>query len=159
MSNGRIGFMRILVSTVIALLLTIAPLPHVLSVARPDWVLLLVIYWSLNAPMVAGLSYAWLCGLLVDALVGTLIGEHALALVLVAALAHRFQLRIRIFPILHQAVTVLMLVMVYHFLLFWIDGVVGNSFNSWLRIVPILVGGALWPVLVAVLDTANRRLN
>ena len=157
--NGRIGFLRILLTSAIALLLTIVPLPQLLNFGRPDWLLLLVIYWSLNAPMLAGLTYAWICGLILDALIGTLIGQHALAFVIVAATAQHFQLRIRVFPVLHQAFVVLMLASLYHFLLFWIDGIVGTAVASWIRWLPALVGALLWPVIVAVLDTSNRRIR
>lgn len=157
--SGRIGFLRVLITSAIALLLTIVPLPQLLNFGRPDWLLLLVIYWSLNAPMLAGLTYAWICGLILDALIGTLIGQHALAFVLVAAMAQHFQLRIRVFPVLHQAFVVLMLVSLYHFLLFWIDGIVGTTVASWIRWLPAIVGAVLWPVLVAVLDTSNRRMR
>lgn len=155
--SGRISFLRVLITSAIALLLTIVPLPQLLNFGRPDWLLLLVIYWSLNAPMLAGLTYAWICGLIIDALIGTLVGQHALAYVLVAAAAQHFQLRIRVFPVLHQAIVVLMLVSLYHFILFWIEGIVGTAVASWIRWLPALVGALLWPVLVAVLDTSNRR--
>jgi rod shape-determining protein MreD len=157
--SSRISFLQILLTTAIALLLTIVPLPQLLNFGRPDWLLLLVIYWSLNAPFVAGLTYAWICGLIIDALIGTLIGQHALAYVLVATLAQHFQLRIRVFPVLHQAFAVLLLVMVYHFMLFWIDGIVGTAIASWIRWLPALIGALLWPLIVAMLDTSSRRLR
>lgn len=157
MSNGRISFLRILLTSAIALLLTIVPLPQWLGYGRPDWLLLMVIYWSLNAPMMAGLFYAWVCGLILDALVGALLGQHALAFVITAAVAQHFQLRIRVFPLLHQATMVLLMVALYHFILFWTDGIVGTAVASWLRWLPALIGALLWPVLVAVLDTSNRR--
>jgi cell shape-determining protein MreD len=47
----------------------------------------------------------------------------------------------------------------YHFLLFWIDGIVGPAVASWIRWLPALVGAFLWPVMVAVLDTSNRRIR
>jgi rod shape-determining protein MreD len=157
--SSRTGFLQILLSTAIALLLTIVPLPTMLELARPDWLLLLVIYWSLNAPFVAGLTYAWICGLIIDALIGTSIGQHALAYVLVATLAQHFQFRIRVFPVLHQAIVVLLLLLVYHFMLFWIDGIVGTAIFSWLRWLPALIGALIWPPLVAVLDTGNRSIR
>ncbi len=157
--SSRSGFMHILLSTAIALLLTIVPMPHMLNMGRPDWLLLIVIYWSLNAAMVTGLTYAWCCGLLLDALVGTLIGQHALAFVLIATLAQHFQFRIRVFPVLHQAIIVLLLIVVYKFMLFWIDGIVGTAFSSWLRWVPAMIGALFWPVIVAVLDTSTRNIR
>lgn len=157
--SSRVGILRVLVTSAIALMLTIVPLPQLLNFGRPDWLLLLVIYWSLNAPILGGLTYAWICGLILDVLIGTLIGQHALAFVVVATAAQHFQLRIRVFPVLHQAIVVLMLVALYHFLLFWIDGIVGTAIASWIRWLPALIGALLWPVLVAVVDTSNRRIR
>ncbi len=157
--SGRIGFFRVFFTSAIALLLTIVPLPQLLNFGRPDWLLLLVIYWSLNAPMLAGLTYAWCCGLIIDALIGPLFGQHALAYVIVATTAQHFQLRIRVFPVLHQSAAVFLMVALYHFLLFWIDGIVGTAIASWIRWLPALIGALLWPVLVAVLDTSNRRIR
>jgi rod shape-determining protein MreD len=159
MSNGRVGILRIIITSAIALLLTIVPLPQLLNFGRPDWLLLIVIYWSLNAPQIAGLTYAWICGLIIDALIGTLIGQHALAYAITAAIAQHFALRIRVFPVLHQAIVVLLIVSIYHFLLFWIDGIVGTAIASWIRWLPALVGALLWPILVAVIDTSNRRMR
>lgn len=156
MSQDRIGLSQILLTSVVALLLTIAPLPQALNAARPDWMLLLIIYWALNAPWLAGLTYAWCCGLLMDALVGNLLGEHALAFVLIATITHRFQLRMRIFPVLHQAVMVMLLVLLYHWLLYVISGMAGDHVSSWWRWLPVLISAILWPVIVSVLDTVNR---
>lgn len=159
MSTNRIGFMRIMITTVLALVLTIVPLPMVIAQGRPDWLLLLVIYWCLTAPGLAGLVYAWFCGLLIDALLGTLIGQHALAFVLVGFITLRLQLRMRIFPVWQQAFTVLLLLGIYHFLVFWIDGIIGSPVLSWQRWLPVAVGGVLWPIMVAIMDTTNRRLG
>lgn len=159
MSSRRTSLLYVLFTVLITLVLTIVPLPQTLNYGRPDWLLLVVIYWSLNTPMLAGLTFAWLCGLALDVLIGSLIGQHALAFVLVATITHRLQLRMRIFPVLHQAATVLMLLVVYEFLIFWIDGIIGNANASWLRWLPALTSAVLWPVLVAVLDTANRRMR
>jgi len=157
--SSRISFLRVLFTSAVALLLTIVPLPQMLNFGRPDWLLLVVIYWALNAPMLAGLTYAWICGLILDALIGTLIGQHALAFVMVSAVAQHFQLRIRVFPLLYQAWAVLLMLSLYHFLLFWIDGIVGTAVASWIRWLPALIGALLWPVMVAVLDTSNRRIR
>jgi rod shape-determining protein MreD len=156
-SDGRIGRLRITATAIMALIAAVAPLPDALDAARPDLLLLLVIYWALSAPRVAGLLFAWTCGLAIDLLKGTSLGQHALAFALVAFLTHKFQLRMRIFPIWQQSVTVLMLLAVYQFLIFWIDGIIGQPVTTWMRWLPVFTGALLWPLLVAVLDTWNRR--
>jgi rod shape-determining protein MreD len=156
-SDGRIGSLRVTISVALALIFAIVQLPDAIEPARPELLLLLVIYWSLSAPRLAGLTFAWLCGLAVDLLAGPILGQHAIAFLLVAFLTHKFQLRMRIFPIWHQTLTVFMLLALYEFLVFWIDGIIGPAITSWMRWLPVFTSALLWPVLVAVLDTLNRR--
>src|ERR1700704_3821675 len=95
--EGQLSGWRVLFSAVVGLGLAIVPLPHFLAVARPDWLLIFVIYWSLTSPRVAGLAFAWLCGFAIDVLHGIVLGQHALAFLIVGYLTHRVQLRMRIF--------------------------------------------------------------
>lgn len=155
-SDVSAGRLRMLITVVIGFIATIIPLPKSLEPARPDLLLLLVIYWSLSAPRIAGLTFAWLCGLGLDVMVGPLLGQHAIAFLLVAFLTHKFQLRMRIFPILHQTFTVFALLALYEFIVFWIDGIIGPGITTWKRWIPVLTGALLWPILVGLLDTWNR---
>lgn len=154
---GSIGHLRITGTVIIGLIFAIVEFPDAIVAARPNLLLLLVIYWSLSAPRIAGLMFAWLCGLAIDVLTGVLLGQHALAFLLVAFLTHKFQLRIRIFPIWHQTLTVFSLLTLYEFLIFWIDGVIGQPVTTWARWLPVFTSALLWPVLVAVLDSWNRH--
>ena len=156
-SDGRISRLRVTATVVIALILAVLPLPQWLNIARPYLLLLLVIYWSLSAPRIAGLLFAWLCGLAIDVLKGTTLGQHALAFLLVSFLTHKFQLRMRIFPLSQQTVTVLLLLLLYEFVMFWTDGIIGYPVTIWTRWIPVLTSALLWPVVVAILDTWNRR--
>lgn len=153
----RSSGLRVAGTVLIALIFAILPLPDAIEPGKPYLLLLFVIYWALSAPRVAGLMFAWFCGLAIDLLKGPLLGQHAAAFLLVAFLTHKFQLRMRIFPIYHQTLTVFMLLALYEFLLFWIDGIIGQPVTTWLRWLPVLTSTLLWPVLVAMLDTWNRR--
>lgn len=156
-SDVRVGRLRIFATVIVALIFAVLPVPHWLDVSRPYLLLLLVIYWSLSAPRIAGLLFAWLCGLTIDLLKGTTLGQHALGFLLVAFLAHKFQLRMRIFPIYHQTLTVFMLLALYEFLVFWTDGIIGHPVTTWTRWLPVLTSSLLWPVVVSLMDTWNRR--
>ncbi len=155
--SGRAGYLQVMTTTLVMLMLTIVPLPHWLNSGRPDWLVLLVIYWALNAPMVAGQTYAFFCGLIFDALAGQLIGQHALTFALISTVTQHFQLRLRVFPLLQQASAIFLLLLLYHAIIYWIDGIIGTPVSSWWRWLPAVSGTVLWPVLVAVLDTSNRQ--
>ena len=157
MHESRGGLGRVLATALLALILTVVPLPNAINWLRPDWLLIMVIYWSLVSPRIAGLMFAWLCGLLIDVTTGTVLGEHALAFLMVGYLTHRLQLQMRIFPIWQQAFSVLVLLGLYQFLLFWIDGITGQAVTTWQRWMPAVIGAALWPIVIAVMDTLNRR--
>ncbi|HKU13722.1 MAG TPA: rod shape-determining protein MreD [Steroidobacteraceae bacterium] len=156
-SEARISRLRVTVTVVIALILAVLPAPHWLDIARPYLLLLLVIYWSLSAPRIAGLLFAWLCGLAIDLLKGTTLGQHALAYLLVSFVTHKIQLRMRVFPISQQTLTVFMLLALYEFVVFWTDGIIGYPVTTWQRWIPVVSSAVLWPVVVAILDTWNRR--
>jgi rod shape-determining protein MreD len=157
MNDGQAGSGRIAVSAIVGLLLAIVPLPRWLEILRPDFLLLFVVYWSLTAPRIAGLTFAWICGFGIDLLHGVVLGQHALMFLVVGALTHHFQLRLRIFPVWQQATAVLLLMLVYQFGVFWIDGIIGQPVTTWHRWLPVITGALLWPTLVAALDTWNRR--
>ena len=157
MSDGRISRLRVTGTVLLALIFAVLPLPQPLDAARPDLLLLLVIYWGLSAPRIAGLFFAWVCGLAIDVLKGIILGQHALAFLVVAYLTHKFQLRIRIFPLSQQTMTVFAFLAIYQFIVFWLDGIIGQPVTTWMRWLPVISGAILWPILVAVLDTWNRR--
>ncbi len=157
MSEGRISRLRVTATVIIALILAVLPLPRWLDIARPYLLLLLVIYWSLSAPRIAGLLFAWLCGLAIDVLKGTTLGQHALAFLVVSFLTHKFQLRMRIFPLSQQTLTVFLLLLLYEFVVFRTDGIIGYPVTTWKRWIPVFTSALLWPVVVAILDTWNRR--
>jgi rod shape-determining protein MreD len=156
-SDGRISRLRVTGTVILAIIFAVLPLPQPIDAARPDLLLLLVIYWALSAPRIAGLLFAWFCGLAIDVLKGIILGQHALAFLVVAYITHKNQLRIRVFPMSQQTATVFMLLAVYQFIVFWPDGIVGQPVTTWMRWLPVISGAILWPMLVAGLDTWNRR--
>lgn len=157
MSDGRISRLRVTFTVIVAVIFAVLPLPEPINAARPDLLLLLVIYWALSAPRIAGLLFAWLCGLSIDVLKGIILGQHALAFLVVAYITHKNQLRFRVFPLSQQTATVFMLLAVYQFIVFWLDGIIGQPVTTWMRWLPVISGAMLWPILVAALDTWNRR--
>jgi rod shape-determining protein MreD len=156
-AEGNANGWRIAVSMAAGMALAIVPMPRWLELFRPEFLLLIVIYWSLAAPRVAGMMFAWLAGLAIDIVHGVVLGQHALAFLFVSFVTHRIQLRMRIFPIWQQAFAVLLMLGLYEFVVFWIDGIIGKPVTTALRWIPIFTGALLWPFTVAVLDTWNRR--
>ena len=150
MRTGRPLAMIVLLAA-IAVLLAIIPLPNWMDAFRPAFPALVVLYFSTMAPYSGGIALAFFPGLALDALQGSLLGQHALALSLVAYLAIRFHLMTRAKPLFEQSFLVLGALLIYEAVLWAIDGWTGHPFASPSRWVHTLVGAALWPVIVGVM--------
>ena len=142
----------VLLSLLAGLILTLIPLPGWLQPWRPSWIALIVIYWLTYEPRRVGLMTAWISGLMLDTLRGVLLGQHALALVVIGFFALQFHLRVRVFPVGQQTATIFMLIALYEFLLYWVDGVSGEPGGDWRRWLSVMSSAAVWPIITAVLN-------
>lgn len=145
------------VSVLAALALTIVPLPNWAEMLRPAWVALVVFYWVLALPERFNIGWAWLIGLLLDALTGSLLGAHALALVLIAMLASRWHLKIRMYPLWQQCFGVALALVVYAGVLFWIGGIAGYMLHPLDRFIPVIISALIWPWVYALLRRVRQR--
>lgn len=148
----------VLISLLGGLVLTLLPLPDPLQPWRPSWIALIVIYWLIYEPRRIGLLMAWVSGLMLDTLRGVLLGQHALALVIMGFFALQFHLRVRVFPIGQQTATAFMLIAVYEFLLYWVDGISGAPGSDWRRWLSVLSSAMVWPIVASLLNHL-RRMN
>jgi rod shape-determining protein MreD len=147
----------ILASLAAALFLAILPMPGWGEELRPQWVALALIYWSLALPERVGVFWAWGTGLILDVTSGTVLGQHALSLSVVAWLTVELHKRIRVFPPVQQAVSVWILLLLERLLSMWVMGATGQptpSLHYWL---PTFLGMLLWPWVFVALRDLRRR--
>lgn len=145
-----------LATFVLALALSIVPLGDRMAPFRPDWVPLVLIYWAIAKPQHFGLLAAFAMGVALDMLTGSLIGRHALALLPIVYLSLRLHLRIRVALVWQVTVTVALMLVLYHFLLFWIDGVGQRAIPGPVTWAPLLSSALLWPVVMFALGGFGR---
>ncbi len=157
MREERIRRLPMALSALVALALTVLPLPSALDVLRPDFLVLVVFYWSIESPRAGGLALAFFAGLALDVLNGVVLGQHALALTLMAAWATHLRLRLRVFSVLSQSLTIFALLTGYQFILFWVDGATGNPVTSFSRWLAPVIGALLWPLLAGTLARLHER--
>ena len=96
----------VVVSIVVAMMLTMMPLPDAVAAFRPDWVALMMILWAMAVPRAYGVGVAWIVGIFLDVAQGTLLGQHALALVAITFVTVKSNLLMRVFPLLQLTATV-----------------------------------------------------
>ena len=159
MTSSRESRSLIFLTIMAAIFLSLLPLPEVLSPFKPYWVAMVLIYWSLETQDVITLGLAFLIGIVLDILSGSLVGLHALSLVVMVFLVQRFRSRLRFFPPWQQALSVLGLLVNDRIILIWITVLLGESLPTWKYWLPPLVGMALWPWLFLLLDRIRARLR
>lgn len=113
-------------SILIAVVLSIIPLPTWLMAWRPQWIPLILLYWNIAVASRSGLFLAFCLGLILDVLSGSLFGAHALALVIIVYCANRIQHFLRIIPAWQSAIIAWLLVLVYELILIVIQGMQGQ---------------------------------
>ncbi len=147
----------IIFSLLIGLMLTMMPLPNAIAAFRPDWLALLVIFWAMQLPRTWSVGTAWIIGIVLDVSQGTLLGQHALALCVIAFITVRFHLLMRVFPLPQLTASVFPMLALYQFLLFWINGVAGVNAPAVAYWGPVISGAVLWPVIMIFLSGMRYR--
>lgn len=127
-------------------ILTIWPLPGTMNWLRPAWVMLIMLYWVIVLPNRAGIKLAWILGLLLDGLHGSLLGEHALACLLTSYFAGNIRRQVLISPLWLQSFMIMLLILIYQVILYLVQGFAGQVISSWQYWLPSLTSALLWPI-------------
>ncbi len=153
----RRGTWIITFSFIVAILLSILPLPPSLDAFMPSWLLLTTIYWSMALPHRIGIGVAWGLGLLLDVLQDTLLGQHALVMALVIFLTLHLHQRIRVVPLWQQAITIYVLSLIYMLIIFWIKGLQGVAPDFWMALISPLISALIWPAVFVFMRNLRRH--
>lgn len=146
---------------VVALFVTGVPIPMPESVAlwRPAWVALILVYWCVAVPDRVGVGVGWTAGLFLDVMSGTLLGQHALGLSIVAFISNRIHRRVRVLPLWRQALSIFGLVMLYQALILWSNGIRGIPVAAPAYWASPFVSMLLWPSMFLILRAVRRRYD
>ena len=143
---------------VAALVLQLLELPGWLAAIRPPFVPMAVAYWALTTgPQPTGVLGAWLAGLMLDVLLGTVLGQHALGLVIIVFMVRQSRNFLVLFPVWQAGAILTPLWLLYTFLMFWIDGVTGHQADPWMRWLPVISAALLWPAVAGAIAALRRR--
>lgn len=158
-SSLRSPWWYIHASILIALILSIMPLPIALKPMRPDWVAMVVIYWAMALPHRVNIGTAWGVGFLLDILLGTVLGVHAFALSLVIfAVSSNFQ-KLRNFSVWQQSILIGAFLLLYHVVIFLINRFLLNVQFTFEYISPAFTSILFWLWLFPLLRAYRRRFK
>ena len=156
MNRRRHSVSLVVITFLVAFILTVLPLPDVLTWLRPYWVAMVLIYWTVEVPDQLSMGVAFMLGLLLDLLTGTLAGMHALGLVIVFYIVQRFRLRMRFFPLWQQALAVGGILLNDRIVYTWIHSLAGQGAPGWHIFLAPVAGLLIWPWIFLLLDRARQ---
>lgn len=136
---------RLWIGFVAALVLSILPLPALVSSFRPPWILILVLYVEYFLPGNFKLTAIVVLGLILDVLLSTVIGEHSFALLLVTWLASSKSRRFQFFSMMQQIIIIGFFCLTYQAIICLIDGLLGFNYNLFTPVASAMASMFFWP--------------
>ncbi len=140
----RVNAMIVYASLLAALICQLFPWTGQGIILRPDFMLVVLLYWLLRAPNICNLGSAWVTGLLVDLATGSLLGQYALTFTLTAYFALNYQRRIVLFTKWQLASYVFALLLFERIAILLVKQLAGNESPGWHYFWPVITGMLLW---------------
>jgi rod shape-determining protein MreD len=158
MRNKTINlYTYIFVSFFLAAIFSAIKLPKILEIVWPQWIILVLIFWVLTLPNRVSFGLTFVIGLLLDTLSGSILGEHALALVLPIYLIIKFNNKITFNKAGGQMFLIFLLIIIYQAVLYWIHSIAKNNVaitsTYWLS---SITSALVWPLLIIPLEKYAR---
>lgn len=147
-------YMRLAIGFITTLVLSILPLPSMISFFRPPWALLFVLYAEYYLPGQFKLAVIIFFGLMLDVLLSTVIGEHSFALLLVTWIASTKSRRFQFFSMMQQILLIGAFCWVYQSIICFIDGLLGFQYNLFMPLASALLSMFFWPWIRILADGA-----
>ncbi len=149
----------IALSIFFALVMVLMPLPFSLEPFRPDWVLLVLMYWSLALPHRLNIGTAWVVGLLIDLATGSSLGVNSLTYsVCIFITTSNFQ-KIRNFSLWQQSLLIGLFLTLYHLMQFWLNHFLLGVYFSPHYLWPVLTGMLSWIWVFLLLRKYRRHFR
>ena len=142
-------------SLLLALMLNQLPLGRV--VWMPDFLAVVLVFWSIHQPRRVGLTAAFVFGLMLDVHQASLLGQHALAYTVLIYFAIMLHRRILWFSVPGQAAQLVPLFVAAHAITIVLRLIGGSLFPGWQVLLAPLLEAALWPIVGALLLAPQRR--
>jgi len=148
----KFSYLRVFILTLLFLMLTLIALPEYISIFRPFWVLLLMLYVQFMLPNLFHLSLVILLGLMLDVIVGSPLGQHLFALTCVAWCASSRARRFKFFSMPQQIIWILVLCLVYQLIVCLFNYILGYSVSLWVILSPVCMSTLAWPFIRHVIE-------
>lgn len=140
---------EIYLSLIVAFICYLLPWSGFGLLLRPDFVLVVLLYWMLRAPQLCNVGTAWMLGLVMDLASGSLFGQTALVYTVTSFFAVQYQRRLVLFNEWQQAGYVLLLLVLSQLIMLPLKLLSGGGLPDWAFFSASLSGLVLWQLLAA----------
>jgi len=129
----------------VCLVAAIFPLPGALNAFRPEWMVMVIFYWIIALPHRINIGHTLILGIMLDLLLGSTLGMHALLFSLLAYFTSIHFQRFRNFTLFQTTLLIGFFVFVTKVSLYWIASsiqvIVLHPSYFW----PIFTSMLVWP--------------
>jgi rod shape-determining protein MreD len=146
-------------SLVLAYLCTLLPWPQEILWLVPDFTLVVLLYWTIHAPHLAGLGFATALGLLADATLGGLMGQRALAYAVTVFITINLRRRLENFEVSGRALQLAPIFLGQQVLILILGLVFDQPDVDWRYLAAGVSAALLWIPLAHLLDRLTGWTN
>lgn len=158
--NKNVSSRFVIFSTIVlSMCLSVAPFDNALSLAAPQWVLLTLLYWSINTPNKIGIGTSWVTGIAFDVLTNAAIGHNALIFSLATYFGVIVYYRIKHYPIWLQTSFIFLFLFIIQLLNIFLINITTGLTHSYLYWLPTLTSALCWPLLYSALKNTQHNFN
>ncbi|GAB4401706.1 MAG: rod shape-determining protein MreD [Rhodoferax sp.] len=123
----------------------------------PDWLALVLLFWTVHQPLRVGMLTAFGLGLVLDVHQGALLGQNALAYSVLSYLGTAVHRRLLWFGVPSQALQVVPIFAVCSAVSAGVRLLSGADFPGWPLVLAPVLQAALWPAVSVLLLAPQRR--
>ncbi|EXI61794.1 rod shape-determining protein MreD [Mannheimia granulomatis] len=144
---------------VVSFVLEIMPWPIGFQGLRPNWIVLVLIYWVLALPDKISVGTAFIAGIVWDLILGSILGIHALILSIAIYFVAKYHLILRNLSLWLQSLLVIAYIILIRCSIFIIEFLLHRAeFNSQ-ELLGAVISGILWPWIFLLMRHIRRQLR
>jgi len=123
----------------------------------PDLLAIVLIFWTVHQTNRVGIGAAFIFGLLMDVHQGSLMGQHALAYIILSYFAITIHRRMLWFGLRGQALQILPLFALAHLVAWMLRLLAGGAWPGWEMVLAPVLQSFLWPLVSLLLFAPQHR--
>lgn len=155
----RTGTFLIPSTIIVGFILQTMPMPALIDAYRPDWLLLILCYWSMALPNRVGVGLTAVCGFVLDILYGTSLGVHSFAMAIPVYLVVANYQRLRNYSIVQQVIMISVLGALYHMIIYWLQYWLTGIEFRFSYLLPVASSIFIWPWVFWLLRKLRRAFR